>query len=292
MDKEQTQYKLNRRDYEKCLNLMECAQQEAKAAQTDKVFSAMEQEKQLAEIRNKLQEQGITPRLVEDFDKRTQRKFLKQGKQIAKQQKRQAEKEIRGPAFGRVLRYCVYAATCGIMVVQLLTVLPTLPVVARYKFRMEARGIDTGDGMEVIWNNAETNQEILYELDKVYQLAKEKAEIKTIYLDYMPEEMVFSRAYLHEKSVLLEFDLCGKSIQVSQASYGSESSHFYVSDRKPYDSVFNQRLNRNIPVAKAELPDGSAEFQANFEEDDTFYYIQGIMEEEEFEKIVKYIRFN
>ena len=69
------------------------------------------------------------------------------------------------------------------------------------------------------------------------------------------------------------------------------SSIGYNSDRKLYKSIYNRFLNEDIRVYQNVLEQGNVEFNAQFINEDTIFYLVGNISENEFDKIVKNLSY-
>ena len=76
-----------------------------------------------------------------------------------------------------------------------------------------------------------------------------------------------------------------------QAKNNIATSNNVVSDRNSSFEVYNIWLNETIIVEKNNLSDNQIEYSANFSIDGTYYYLYGIMKEEEFTQIISELKF-
>lgn len=145
-------------------------------------------------------------------------------------------------------------------------------------------------GEEVVFNNAESvNSES--ELEKVYNTIEEQLGIRSIDLFYMPSEMDYNDFKIIDSMARIEFEYKNNYIHFYQTLLNEENSTDFVSDRQLYQSVYNRYLDKTIFIYKNELEDGENEFGAQFTDEKTYYFIIGIMDEDEFIKIIENMHF-
>lgn len=143
---------------------------------------------------------------------------------------------------------------------------------------------------DVIFNNVGNITETS-DVEQAYKEIEEKVGISAIELSYMPEEMFFEDKFLYESRVKLEYIYKDNHFYFHQALWNLKDSANYKSDRKLYKKVYNRYLDRYIPIYKNELKEEVPEFGAQFIDGNGYYYLYGIIEEEEFIKIVKHMKF-
>lgn len=83
----------------------------------------------------------------------------------------------------------------------------------------------------------------------------------------------------------------GSYFYILQIIYLKESSSNRFSDAQAYTVISNDWLNIEIPVRKTQRTDGLYEYSAYIEIDNAYYYIQGVLEEEQFISIVENVSF-
>lgn len=152
-----------------------------------------------------------------------------------------------------------------------------------YGFREREEG-------DVIFNNMGHTEEIS-DIEQVYKDIEETIGISAIELSYMPEKMAFEEVLFNELRAKIKFVYEGNYFYFHQALWNLDESANYRSDRKLYKEVYNRYLDINIPIYKNELEGEKPEFGAQFICGDAYYYCYGIIEEKEFIKIVKHIKY-
>ena len=74
---------------------------------------------------------------------------------------------------------------------------------------------------------------------------------------------------------------------VIQRTRAVENSANLVSDRNELEIIHNKWLNKDIEIQKTVTKSGNVEFSAEIIIDDSYYYLSGIMEEDEFIDIIE-----
>lgn len=129
------------------------------------------------------------------------------------------------------------------------------------------------------------------DLNGAYKQIENTLDMTVLVLGDVPFEMKFQKLILDEDFAVLKFELDGKAVYFKQrkVSDKNEMSEIMVSDREVYMSVHNKWLNQEIPIEMNVLKDGLIEYSAGLNENDAFYYLSGIMDEEIFINLVKNI---
>lgn len=142
----------------------------------------------------------------------------------------------------------------------------------------------------IIFNNTETSK-MEDSIEAAYEHIGDTLGIPAVECFYMPNGMKFEKATLSKNRAKLEFMYEENHIHFYQVLWNLSNSANYISDRKPYKEIYNRYLDCDISIYKNELEGEEPEFGAQFFSDKAYYYYYGIMKEEEFIKIVKYMKF-
>ena len=126
-------------------------------------------------------------------------------------------------------------------------------------------------------------------LDDAYGKVKEELDIPVITLGYRPKGMRFYKYTLYDKTAIFEFEYNGKIIYLQEALNQMENdrSTMTVSDRVEYQKVDNYWLNINLAIEENRLEDGLVEYSVGFSMNDVYYYLAGVVEQEEFINMVE-----
>lgn len=127
------------------------------------------------------------------------------------------------------------------------------------------------------------------ELEAAYKEIEQSLGIVMFELSNIPSKMIFDKLVLDDDYATLKFDFDGKSVYYMQRKIPetAEISDIIISDRAEYARIYNEWLNREIVIERNLLENGFAEYSAGFSEDDVFYYVSGIMDEEIFIDLLK-----
>ncbi len=163
---------------------------------------------------------------------------------------------------------------------------PELDVVGRrsYEYRPRVRNEEKGD---IVWNNQEDYSTELGQLEKAYAEIKERLGIIVLKLNYIPEGVVLSNVVIEERHARLEFINQENFLYVLEVIYPVDDSANRYSDRAKDKEIYNEWMGKWIPIQKNCLNDNRVEYSAYFENENAYYYLQGIIEEDEFIHIVE-----
>lgn len=154
----------------------------------------------------------------------------------------------------------------------------------------------TGDGATAITNVEYMDSHESEDIDEVgiYRLISEKFGISVVRLGYKPENMEFKRYTLDEqqRKAYLFFNYNGEIIRYSMYMNNSDSSF----GQKDLDNLLDQYELENsgeiIRIEKYKVENEKGyRYIAEFKYNDTYYQLMGVMEQKEFEKIVKNLFF-
>lgn len=129
----------------------------------------------------------------------------------------------------------------------------------------------------------------LYEdqIEEVYKTIRDEIEIPVLVLNYIPSEMYFSKMTVTKYFVIVEFEYQGNIIYLKESKpINTDVVSAIVSDRKNSREIHNYWLNKTINVDSNKLDNGQTEYSMSFIGTNGFYYLSGIMDENEFIKIV------
>ena len=121
---------------------------------------------------------------------------------------------------------------------------------------------------------------------KAYEQIERELNIKVLELSYMPDKIVFSEYEIRNRKGLIKFSAGSDKLFFYQGINDKPSSLGFVSDMKELQKVYNQYLETEISIYQQDLADGEKEYSMIISENNTYYVLEGIIEEEEFIKIV------
>ena len=116
-------------------------------------------------------------------------------------------------------------------------------------------------------------------------------DIPILKLKYIPANMVFDNLTLENSRAIVKFNYNGYIVRLVEIEGSLESYNTHVSDREEYDKKFNRLLGTEVILSKNNLDNGLTEYSAEIETDIAYYYLSGIMDEDEFDRIVEQMHF-
>lgn len=151
--------------------------------------------------------------------------------------------------------------------------------------------VRNGSNSDIAWNNESENYMDVDNEDEAYRVIEEELGIPALKIGYRPDGMKFSKLVLKENFAIIEFQYEGKRIHLMESRRFNENSDAFSSDRKTYIDVENKWLDKALTIEKNVSSEKQVEYSMTFEKDKNFYYLEGIIEENEFEKIVEELSF-
>ncbi len=143
---------------------------------------------------------------------------------------------------------------------------------------------------QIIFNNVDAISEA-DSLELAYEEIEERVGIKAAGLYYVPEALCFKDLTIERGAACISFEYNQKNIYLYQVLKENANSIGYNSDRILYKELFNRYLQKNIKIYKKIIDDKDIEYSAQYMNDNAFYYLVGIVEEQEFEKIVQNLNY-
>ncbi len=124
------------------------------------------------------------------------------------------------------------------------------------------------------------------EVKKAYEQIEEELNIKALELSYLPDNTIFFKYEIWKRKGLIRFGVGTDKLFFYQGINDKPSSLGYVSDMEEFQKVYNQYLDMEIPIYQQNLADGRREYSMIINDDNAYYILEGVIEEEEFVKIV------
>ena len=135
------------------------------------------------------------------------------------------------------------------------------------------------------------NTEIVFihdELDEAYAQVSQCLGIPVLMLHYMPDKMEFQGVKKADRYIILQFDYEGRYFYLREEKLlKSDAIGLIASDRQEGQIIYNEWINENLQLEENELENGIIEYSVVLEKDEVYYYLCGVMEREEFIKIVE-----
>lgn len=124
-------------------------------------------------------------------------------------------------------------------------------------------------------------------VEEDYLKIEEEIGIAAIRMAWMPSGMVYSKTYISEQAATMIFDYQDKSFFIKQQMKDITDSTNIISDRKEKDVVFSKWINQFVEIQKRTTDKGEIEYSAEVIRKNSYYYLAGVMEREDFDKIIE-----
>lgn len=154
-----------------------------------------------------------------------------------------------------------------------------------YFFRRVGDGVSHNQAIDNDNNKLDSSK-----LEEAYKEISEKLNIQVLRLGYIPKELYFEELVITNKKALIIFDYNGNKIHFIQERRDKETSISPQSDRRKINNeVYNEWIKQIISISENLLDEGCIENSVEIFTEKNQYRIMGVMEREEFEKIIKYL---
>lgn len=147
-----------------------------------------------------------------------------------------------------------------------------------------------GKGNDIALNNDE-NKIITSELEEAYQKIHDELGIAVLKFGYMPADMEFVRLEIDNRHAMMIFNYKDNKLYFVQDLKTDSSSSNLKSNRKTVKTIKNNWFEYDIKIKSITLDDGTIEYSTEIKIDDAFYYIDAVMDLEEFIKIIEDINY-
>ena len=149
---------------------------------------------------------------------------------------------------------------------------------------------EDGDERTTVVDNNEGNVDRQYNEEEVCQEIEDKLGVLPIRFGYRPKGMMLEKYWItEEKEAVLKYVWESSMIHVYISKDYNESSIHFKMDGTLKDTVQVEAMSMEIPVYQYEDSKGDIYMQSSFEYLNTYYSIDVMMGQEEFEKILENI---
>lgn len=149
---------------------------------------------------------------------------------------------------------------------------------------------EDGDESTTVVDNNEGNVDSGYDEEEVCQEIEDKLGVLPIRFGYQPKGMTLEKyCTTQEKEAVLKYTCESKMIHVYISKDYDESSIHFKMDGDLKNTVHAEAMSMEIPVYQYEDSKGNVYMQSSFEYLNTYYSIDAMMNQEEFEKILENI---
>lgn len=144
---------------------------------------------------------------------------------------------------------------------------------------------------ETLWRSGDYSR-LDGQLMKAYQRISEELGIKVLTLGYQPDQMSFAEVIIDKGRALVVFSYDNKFIYLRETRDPADQiTDYVVSDRNEAETVYNPWLFHEFVIEERTLNDKDIEYSVKFKQDGAYYYLEGIIEREEFVNMVKSLDF-
>lgn len=149
---------------------------------------------------------------------------------------------------------------------------------------------EDGDESTTVVDNNEGNVDRQYNEEEVCQEIEDTLGVLPIRFGYRPKELILQEYWIKEDQDVIMRYVCGiKQIHVYISKDYDESSITFKMDGELKDTVQLEAMSMNVPIYEYEDSNDNVYIQASFEYLNTYYSISGMLDEEEFKKILENI---
>ena len=149
---------------------------------------------------------------------------------------------------------------------------------------------EDGDESTTKVNNSDSAVASSYDEEEVCQQIEDQLGVLPVRFGYQPQGMTLQEYWIKEDQDAILRYVCGtRQIHVYISKDYDDSSINFKVDGELKDTVQAEAMSMEIPVYEYEDSNGSIYMQSSFEYLNTYYSISGMLEQEEFEKILENI---
>lgn len=149
---------------------------------------------------------------------------------------------------------------------------------------------ENGDESNTIVDNSEENIYGGYDEEEVCQEIEDQLGVLPVRFGYRPKDMILQEYWIKDdQDAILRYVYGTKRLHVYISKDYDESSINFKMDGALKDMVQAEAMSIEVPVYEYEDSQGNVYMQSSFEYLNTYYSVDAMMEQEEFEKILKNI---
>lgn len=127
--------------------------------------------------------------------------------------------------------------------------------------------------------------------DEAYQLIEKDLGFKPLKLGYIPQKMEFLDMVVEEGYASLRFSYNSQWAYLIQSKFDKKVSYDYNSDMKRKCTVHNKWLSEDLDIQEETIETGDIRYETEIIVDGICYRFFGVLEEQEFIKIVERLTF-
>lgn len=171
--------------------------------------------------------------------------------------------------------------------------------VAGVGFSMNAVGksatkyhVVNGEKNNIKWNNVKEIDDFK-DITEAYAKIEKVLDIPALKLGYMPSDMEFDSLIVSEKYGIIRFTYYEQYLRVYQLGVGVEEHGLEGEDNQQrIADKYNPWLNKDIEVYEEISENGDKRYNANIKMNTASYYISGVLDKNEFLKIIEGLYLN
>ena len=149
---------------------------------------------------------------------------------------------------------------------------------------------EDGDESTTKVNNSEEGIAREYDEEEVCQEIEDKLGVLPIRFGYQPQGMILQEYWIKDdQDAILRYAYETKRLHVYISKDYDESSINFKMDGVLKDTVLAEAMSIEVPVYEYEDSKGNVYMQSSFEYLNTYYSISGMLEQDEFEKVLENI---
>lgn len=144
---------------------------------------------------------------------------------------------------------------------------------------------------KTIWQNGDAERNI-GQLDDAYNKISDALGINVLILGYKPAALKYEEVLIDDGYARIKFIYKDRIIYLKESKNVNDQIYDnVVSDRTEFETVYNAVLEYEFVIEENKLEDNLIEYSTKYEQSGAYYYLSGIMEKEEFVKMVSTLTF-
>lgn len=189
----------------------------------------------------------------------------------------------------RVRRALQKPAVVGLLVVIILCA-TSAGVAAKKSYNYRLREREAGKS-NIVLNNDQYVLTDEDDLEGAYAQIEKSVGIKPLKMKSKPFDMKFVSLGIESDSAIIKFEYIDKYFYFIQAKSPIATSRGMVSDRRETSPVYNIYVDKIFDVEKNVLSDKDVEYSVNIELGGAYYYLSGVIPEDNFIEIIENLDF-
>lgn len=226
---------------------------------------------------------GIVPN-YEEAENRRKNEFTNPDVIMGNKDKGEAESKRKIRGLGPLIRIAI-----AVGVLATVLVFTGIQAGAKRGFEFTKR-VRPAAKSDIVLNN-EDNGQRESNLDRAYTAIHMQTGLNVLRLDYIPDKMEYLETAIGKDYATLYFDNDGKSFYIVQQIKTEINSLGIISDRADKITVYNESMRKDVEIEKAITDTGGEEYSATILNGSSYYYLAGVLSEEDFSKIIEGVYF-